>query len=256
MIKIWNTETPEAVTKAFINIQQDSFLCRILCLYHSYGANAKFADFWYQQNEAGTIVGVLSRVDGQMVLYTTEQAEMNEICLFIQAVGASSVLCNKDCKLSLRGKTVTTGKVLTCKPPLPYTGRTVDKQPDLKQVYKLLKNTFRNSFYPDYESFYLDLSHKIRHGTARCYSIVANRHLAAAALTVAETDRAAVIGSVAVDHDYRRQGLGVAVLSAVAGDLSRENKQVFLYTEENSPATVFYHKAGWTPRGGWSQYII
>ena len=77
--------------------ETDSFACRILCIANMY-ENYPFADFWIQkQEEAGQPTAYLSKMDGVITLFVHENADFDELCMFIKMIGARCIMCHASC---------------------------------------------------------------------------------------------------------------------------------------------------------------
>lgn len=74
--------------------------------------------------------------------------------------------------------------------------------------------------------------------------------IAAAALTNAETDKAAMIGGVYTPPPMRGQGLSKAVCSSLCEELLQHGLEPVLYWD-NPAAGAVYRRLGFGPRGAW-----
>ena len=108
----------------------------------------------------------------------------------------------------------------------------------LQEVYRLLSLGVDGPVcLPDFQDWYPDFSHRLRHG---CAAFAATPHSVAAAGFVAE--QAAIITGVAVDPACRGQGLGAQTVASLCAALRQQEKQIFVYT---TPSVVpFYLKLG------------
>ena len=111
------------------------------------------------------------------------------------------------------------------------------------KVYDVLKSC---DMVGEFEPFYLDVSHRVRHGCAMCTAITEYNTMQAAAITVFGVD-CAVITAVAVRPEHQRQGLGKRVMHQTEEKLSG---RVYLLRAENENER-FYASLGYTPAGTW-----
>ena len=128
--------------------------------------------------------------------------------------------------------------------------------PDIKAAFDLIVSCEGEGFQPpEFDSFYVDVNHKLRHHTMRLCGIEDNGKLAALAMTVAESDTAAVLGAVACAPEYRRKRYGSAVVKHITNSLVAEGKRVYLHRAQNANVR-FYQKLGFTECGQWREYHI
>ena len=194
--------------------------CRISCLLESYGTGYDFAKFWLQYNDSRKPVSAAAKYYSDIIVFTTENSDTDEMKEFI-GMNVSSDCSMSDSSVVMR---------LVCREKTKTVIRDGTKlvyAPDLNRVYRLLRSCRENGFdVPEYENFIIDMSHKIRHGTAKCVAVEYNGEYAACAMTVAQSESCAVIGAVAVKKEYRRLGFGSACVSSLCGMLG--SREIFI----------------------------
>ena len=127
-------------------------------------------------------------------------------------------------------------------------------EPDIRSAYDLIVKCADENFTPpEFEDFYVDVNHKLRHNAIRLYGICDGETLAAIAMTVAESGDGAVLGAVACHPDYRRSGYGSKIVSSLTNTLIAEGKAVYLHRAQNANA-AFYQKLGFDNCGSWREY--
>ena len=115
-----------------------------------------------------------------------------------------------------------------------------------REIYAVLK---ANGMVGEFEPFYLDLSHRMRHGTVRCAGVSADgKTVAVAAAVLGES--ASLISAVAVLPKFHRRGLGTAVVRKMERMLP--SGTVYILREE-SKNEAFYDALGYKPCGAWAQ---
>ena len=72
-------------------------------------------------------------------------------------------------------------------------------------------------------------------------------------MTVAESNKGAVLGAVACDPAYRKSGYGSAVVSYISNRIIDDGKKVYIHRAKNANEK-FYDKLGFTECGSWSEY--
>ena len=223
---------------------------RVLNMYENY----PFADFWIQkQEEAGQPTAYLSKMDGVITLFVHENADFDELCMFIKMIGARCIMCHASCAEQLHITPIRTGTIMKWNTHLiEQTNRTVS--PNLHQVYSVLQACSSKAFQvPEFEPFYLDMSHRIRHGGATAVGYEKEEKIIACAMTVAETERAAIIGAVAVLPEYQRQGIGTSVVqSLLYRCMVKYQKHIYVYCNSKENA-LFYRTIGFTDSGVWAE---
>lgn len=206
----------------------------------SYGLNFDFARFWMQA-EGKDITSAISRVDGNMAVEASGDSNYDELEEFIRVVGQTDLLCTPDVFRRLGRTPFSNTMVLehiSKSKSQEYFGD-CEKAPGLSKVWALLRDheEFRIHL-QSYEAWYADMSHRIRHDTARAYLIPET----AVALTCAETPDSAIISGVAVKKRLRGRGIGGRLVGCLTEDLEREGKKVFLFCEDRLAG--FYRQIG------------
>lgn len=233
--------------------QTDPFLCRILCIANMY-QNYSFADCWVQkQEQTAKPTAYLSKMDGVITLFAHENANFDELCMFIKMIGASCIMCHASCAEQLHITPARTGTIMKWNAHLlEQANGTVC--PDLHQVYSVLQACNSKAFQvPEFEPFYLDMSHRIRHGGATAVGYRKEDTVIACALTVAETEHAAIIGAVAVLPEYQRQGIGTSVVQSLLHRcMAKHQKHIYVYCNSKENA-LFYRTMGFTDSGVWAE---
>lgn len=233
----------------------DPFACRIISLFNSYNANLAFVDYWLvNADKTNECKGAIARNGTNFIIFLADDSLLEEVSAFIRVAGASSVLCDDKIELDLYGGTSISGYVLERNEPIDGNDEVNFIEPDIKSVYDLLVKCADDNFTPPaFEDFYVDVNHKIRHNAIRIAAINSNYNLASVAMTVAESNKAAVLGAVACDPKYRQHGYGSAVVRYITNMLIYEGKTVYLHRAENANVN-FYANLGFKEIGKWKEY--
>ena len=198
--------------------------------------------------------GVMSVYDGNAVLWLPDSADSEEWSSFIQ-------MC-PDCR-TLR-TTAAIGSRLSEEWGIPAAygltlrassspsdTATADDFSHPEAVYQLLCSCF--STLPAFDSWYVDVSHRLRHG----YSMAAVKFdgdlPVSFAMTVAQSEKEALIGSVATHPDYRRRGLATACIAAL---INRAPNKAYYIEPKTPQAQKLYESIGFTPCGDWTQMTL
>lgn len=236
--------------------RDNPFGCRIYSLYACYVCNLPFVDFWVQIVN-NTCVSAIGRLGTQFIVQLSSMSDTEEISAFLRVAGATSVLCDNKYRLELFEESKATGAVLK------FFGSPYDIKenykictPEIKEAYELLALCREEGFEaPDFESFNLDVSHKLRHNAIRMIGLREDGSLNAVAMTVAETETDAVLGAVASRPDCRNRGYGSFMVKSLTNELLKEKKSVYLHRAIDKNIS-FYSNLGYKVQGKWCEYYF
>lgn len=212
----------------------------------AYGANTQFAPFY--ADEKGSILSVL---DGNAVL-CGEDTHTEEWAVFLCMQPDIFTVCTAwhiaEKLAAFLKKPVTNKKVMRLQSPLlPPDISLVHPSP--RQMYPLLSEAFGETM-PAFDNWYVDVSHRIRHGICQTAGVERDGKLVSTAMTVAQSDTAAIIGAVATAAVYRKQGMASQCLRELATAITAENDQkAVMISPKNSGAEKLYASMGFTVCG-------
>ncbi len=204
---------------------------KIRALFLAYGLGYDFCRF-YRQDDI-----FVSSLDGSFVL-CGDNADVGELSAFLRISGFSDVFCSEKLGRSLSadlgGRSVYVhlmkynGDDYSCE---------LSDDTALSDVYKILGDSFDIEFEP----WYLDMSHRIRHGISRCYtadgcSTVTVQH---------NINGEALISQVATLQAERGKGRASALLKSVCTLLRPSD--VFVLCEDK--LVPFYKNVGFVSAG-------
>jgi N-acetylglutamate synthase-like GNAT family acetyltransferase len=211
--------------------------------------NEPFSLFWTQGEKAA-----LCKLDDTMIL-DANGADFDEIKDFIAMTGSSQLLCDFRAAQSLGLPVTAHGEIMVYHNRTPVQQPvTFELNPSLREIHALLTACATDTFIaPEFEPFYMDISHRIRHDTAVTVGVRQGETLVSCAVCSAQTENSAVLSAIAVSPDHRRKGFGYAVLSALLSQLPQENIYIFRAQNENEE---FYKKFGFLPSGEFAELAI
>lgn len=233
---------------------------RIHGLANAYGTEQSFLHFWSILEEE-KCVGFLSLLDGTVQLVNKTKRpfidwtlkEINEFLLMqpdIQKVH-TTVEIGKHIFEYGNWKMIT-GTVMK--------SDTVSEMPSNnicmltpREVYPILSNCFKNDL-PPFSPWYVDVSHRIRHGFCRIKGIWESGKPVACVMTTAECDGAAIIGAVATLPESRGRGYASGLVSSLTSELHLEGRSVYLLPK-NEAAHKLYSAIGFYDCGKWADLI-
>ena len=232
-------------------------LVRMESTMQAYGPHCSFLSTLVQTTPVGEVVAVLQRLDDTLTLWTSDEAEPDELLSFFKMSGCSRLLCEAGAGDRLNLPLLSRQRLLCfgggeisfkeiCR-PIPE----IIKEPSLYTACRLFYACGFEDLAP-FESFYPDVSHRIRHRTARCRMLA---DCSAVILSGYETASAAVVAGVSALPEYRRTGRGSLLLNSLTRELTQEGRQVYLCREEEKNRE-FYHACGFEETGWWNAYRL
>lgn len=232
-----------ALESDFSTLPSDECAVRIYSLKRAYGLNAPFIR--YYADDCG---GLLSIMDGAGVLYCTENTE--EWLVFITMnPDISHLHCTRNIGKALMNLGSWQGRegvVLKYDGDRDFISPIVCENPYLPHVHALLNSCFGSM--ASLNAWYPDVSHRIRHDCAKIATILDENKVVSTAMTVAETDTAAVLGQVATHSDYRGRGYAKACIKSL---ISRCKDKTLYILPMTNIAHSLYVKMGFVPDGEW-----
>jgi N-acetylglutamate synthase-like GNAT family acetyltransferase len=226
------------------------FGCRIQSTAAAYGLDKPFAQFWTQGEKAA-----LCKLDDVVTLDAVEGANFEEIVDFIRMTGARRVLCSSDAARKIKLPVMARGEIMVYHNENRPDAQTVFEQnPSLREIHALLCMCATDTFLPpEFEPFYMDLSHRIRHGAATAVGIRQGQTMASCAICVAQTADQAIVSAVAAKPELQRKGFGRAALAALISQLKQEQIYILRAQDENEG---FYRSFGFIPSGQFIEFTI
>ncbi len=212
----------------------------VLCGYlrsawNAYGPHHSFLRFFADDDG-----GQLSIMDGVATVCWHEHVD--ELAMFLAAQpDVHTVRCDVFVAEKLRqvNDTVTVRPIMCCKATVTACGAVT--VPSLRTLYPLLTSAFDNM--PPFDRWYVDVSHRMRHGCCHIAAVQQEDKTVSSAMTVAEWESGAVIGAVATHGDYRRRGYAACCVTALTAQMQSEGKHVFI-CPKNETARHLYETLG------------
>lgn len=190
----------------------------------------------FSEEENGKTTAYINILSGNATVYLSENASKQEIRSFLLFYGVKNVFCNRPFSLKNKGIILKHDTKTDCEQSLYKT-----VCPDYTSAYSLLQSEFKM---PDYNEFVSDLSFRLSKGFARLIQTGEG-----VVFTLWETKTQAIISAIAVEKSRRKSGIGSLLLKSIIADLKQENKEIFVYCEEETQD--FYIKNGFLPSGNY-----
>jgi predicted GNAT family acetyltransferase len=122
---------------------------------------------------------------------------------------------------------------------------TIDEYPKLMDLFNL-----EDYSTADFESWYVDVSHRIRHSCAKAVTLNVNDEIVSSGIFSSIYNNDAILTSVSTVPEFRRMGYGSALVSAMICDIKGK---VYLMRDKNKNEK-FYKKLGFENMGYWRMY--
>lgn len=211
---------------------------KIRTLLHAYGTDYDFCRFFVHNGDT-----FLAEMNGGYVLCSGGKYDPEEVAEFLSFNGCAELLCGEKAGAEI---SAVLGGELSLINLMKFVGCAedfeVERAPALSEIYEIIGTVFGFKFEP----WYLDMSHRIRHGVARC------RKLGSSALVIQhEINGEALISQVATLPAERGKGSASRLLSAACAELS--GSEVFVLCEDR--LISFYEKNGFALCGKLAQII-
>lgn len=228
---------------------EDIYAVRIKALLKAYGTSYDFASFYCCYDDSSNIYAIISRLDNDYTVCHLAVCKDNEdeISAFIQACGYESVLTD-DCINLFNSNCFDSGEVMESVKKAEFSlpnGAEIDEYPKLMDIFDLENYDSWN-----FDAWYVDLSHRIRHNTAKAYALCINDEIMSSAVFSSIYDSKAILSSVLTKPQYRGYGFATALVSRMICDIKGK---VYLMREKNKNR-LFYEKLGFNNTGIWRMY--
>lgn len=239
MIRLTDTSVRQA--GLFELCKNSAFGCKLAAIARAYGFGRNFVRFWTDASAAYCLL------DGQLTVAGTPE-DADEAAEFIATLGPGALLCPETVARSL-GFNGTGGPVLE---KLLPDGKAVSlgEPPKLGDISGLLLEAGMLNGPGAAEAFYLDLSHRLRHGVALAAGEYRNERLAGCGIISAMVGDEALLSALAVDERWWRQGIGSRLLHRLEAAIP--GRKLWLLREEGHNQE-FYQSLGFLEADRWRQ---
>lgn len=201
---------------------------KIRSLLLAYGTDFDFCRFFTAENL------ILAQLNGDFVISDFVETDVEELSEFLNFSGFSEIFCSEYLGNALEKRLDVKREIVNL---MRFSG--VPEKNELEifapaDAYRIIKTGF--SF--EFEPWYLDMSHRVRHEVSRLYG------LDGAALAVQyNLNGEALISQVATLPEKRGKGCARRLISAVCAEL--HESEVFVLCEDR--LLDFYGKIGFVP---------
>lgn len=231
------------------NSKDPHLTVKIHSLIKAYGTNQSFFKVWLNNDSC-----IIVRLDNNIYIYTPIDTDYEEIATFLCG-SVSSININ----INISGKDDTIQKLAEYV-KLPYdikyfniltqsnseehikTNINIDTNPKLETVYEVLKSCENASFnVGEFSSWYVDISHRIRHNCGKSY-LICFEQPTACCLVSAKSNFAGLISGVAVKPRYRGNGFASTLVRIACENIWKDD--ILPVVECNDDLLPLYGKMG------------
>ncbi len=225
-------------------IKEDIYYVRIMSLLKAYGTSYHFALFYKQIDNGGNITSIISRLDNDFTVCHGDSFDNEELQEFFNVMGFNSILCDDKLDLSFSydyGVTMSSNK----KVEYVKSYAKIDEYPKLMDLFNL-----EDYSSADFESWYVDVSHRIRHGCAKAFTLNVNDEIVSSGIYSSIYNNNAILTSVLTKPEFRRMGYGTALVSSMMCDI----KGTVYLMRDKDKNEEFYKKLKFENVGIWRMY--
>lgn len=223
----------------------DAYAARITALFKTYGAEYSFASFWVQRVD-DEAVAAIGRVDGNMTLCCTDNADFEELSCFMNAVGYSSLTLDEKNLPQLGLTAAKSSYAVEYKGEKDFFDERIKTDFDKKKLYDLLVSC--GFELGSFEAFLSDVCARLNKNTASLAAI-GEADPDACAFALFEGEKSVLLGAVATRNDARGKGFASALVKSLAG--REKERKVFLFCR-NDGLLEFYKRIGFEYAGKWA----
>lgn len=222
---------------------RDIYSVRILSLLKSYGCKYQFAVF-YKQVIDGKITAVLSKLDGDFTLSVDDGFDNDELLRFFCVTGYNTILCSNAFQL---GASYEEGAVMCCssKPAFTLSHCEIDEYPKLMDLFNFVDYEMQ-----DFKAWYVDISHRVRHKTAKAYTLNVGGSIITSGILSSVIDGYSVLTAVRTADDFMNMGYGSTLVKYILNDV----KGTVYIMRDMDRNEHFYQQIGFKNIGNWRIY--
>lgn len=222
---------------------RDIYSIRILSLLKSYGTKYQFATF-YRQIIDGKITAIFSKLDNDVTLAIVDGFDNAELLQFFCVTGHGTILCDPEFQIGLRYEE---GIIMSSssKHDSVMQNVTIDEYPKLMDLYNFVD--YDNQ---DFKAWYVDISHRVRHKTAKAYTLNVGDDIISSGILSSIYDDYAILTAVRTEDEFRGMGYGGCLVNYICNDVVGT---VYIMRDKNLNES-FYKGLGFKNIGIWRMY--
>jgi len=222
----------------------------------SYGVKYdRIAMFWVQEVN-GEINSFISKCYNDTVAYLSNGADVFEVASFLKVIGYFSLTTNSQeliDKLTYKespeevSNVAPSGHIMKLPKGNEYKGKVasldgkifVNREEDFNIFYETLNNNFPGNVFSNYSDWYVDISHRVRHGTMD-FAIVLDFDCKATASALIISEGSALLGAISTNEEVRGKHYAQTLIGMFCEKY--KDKDIFIMCAPEKVA--FYEKQG------------
>ncbi|MGN1339588.1 MAG: hypothetical protein ACI4WS_04795 [Oscillospiraceae bacterium] len=206
---------------------------KLLALFDAYGGGYDFCRFFRQSGGAGE--AFLAALDGSFVLAGADRADFPELAQFLGIHGFTDLFCSLEAGEGLRRYLNADFHLAKLMEYVGEKGGEFPPEVSPSQAWDIIGSRFEIQFEP----WYLDMSHRVRHGVSRCFS-----DGRAALVLQHDINGEALLSQVSVKREFEGRGCAGDLLKAVCRAVPG---RVHVICDDKLAG--FYQKCSFVPAG-------
>ncbi len=208
---------------------------------------------FYRDDKTGA---VMAKYGNALIYGGQVLSDFEELGAFCRAVGVKSLLCDGDfqcgCFNKACGTVLKLGEMINHRTHLSAVN--IEFNSGLREIYGLLRrNMFNDRSKLVFEDFYVDMSHRIRHGCAQSCILKIGGAPCSCALAAFTYNDGAAISSVCTEKAFRGMGLGSLAVAELIKSLNAQNIGEIFINIEDDELLKFYEPLGFYKWGKWQE---
>lgn len=216
--------------------KDDPFAIKLKALYKAYGTDTDFL-YFYKITDLSFEKALICRMNGVVTVSAFDEYDNAELYCFCKFFG---------CTLEGRNLDAEENITMECGNIISFRNVDCESEPclmDIKSAYDVMLSADSSSVtLPMYDDFYVDMSHRIRHGISLIYGTYEENQPIGAVLVSHICDDSSLISGVALKKEYRGKGLGKQIVMSVVASENKNGRTVYLMCIDE--LTDFYLKCG------------
>lgn len=203
---------------------------KIRAIWLAYGGKWDFCRFFRQGKT------FIAAIDGSIVICDDEDTDFEELSDFLNVSGFTDIFCSCRTADSIQGyiKADFHNAVI-----MTYASPRINSPAPHKTTPGEIWDIIEKCFKPEYEPWYLDMSHRVRHGITSCF-----RNEYSALVVQHDINGEALISQVCTYPDMERKGYASALIKSVCNSM---DSKIQVICEKN--LCSFYEKCGFVRDG-------
>lgn len=217
----------------YFELFNDYAALKIKALVKSYGFGYVFCNFWVQFNENNQPTALISLFYKSATISYLKNADLGELEDFIEFLGPNEICCKAD-SLKIDAPYMSVNSMSRKSDRIATNFLFNGTYAQCKKIYDIFKGAGDDINIGDFNSWYLDLNHRVRHNSA---AIFLEDYGGAVILT---DGKDAIINGIAIKDEFKNSGNGKELINKIC----KEDTFDDIYVLCSNSVAPFYEKCG------------